>query len=318
MKVLVTGGAGFIGSHLVDELIRQGHDVIVYDNFSTGFRQHLGQALNTSRLKIIEGDILDLSRLKSALEDVSTVFHLAANADVRGGVVNTAIDVEQNILGTHRVLEAMRAQSVREIVFTSSATVYGEPDRFPTPESQPLIQTSLYGASKLAAEAMIQAYGEYFGIRSYCFRFVSWIGERYSHGVVRDFVQKLMRNPKELEILGDGKQRKSYLHVADGIRGIFSAMQNLKDLKNVLNLGHVEYMNVKDVANIICQEMGLRNVAYRFTGGPRGWLGDSPFVLLDISKIQETGFQPQISIEEGIRRTVRYLLENQWLLEARK
>jgi UDP-glucose 4-epimerase len=318
MKVLVTGGAGFIGSHVVDELIRQGHHVIVYDNFSTGLRQHLGQALNTSRLKIMEGDILDLSRLKSALEDVSTVFHLAANADVRGGVVNTAIDVEQNILGTHRVLEVMRAQSIREIVFTSSAAVYGEPDRFPTPESQPLIQTSLYGASKLAAEAMIQAYGEYFGIRSYCFRFVSWIGERYSHGVVRDFVQKLMRNPKELEILGDGKQQKSYLHVADGIRGIFSAMQNLKDLKNVLNLGHVEYMNVKDVANIICQEMGLKKVDYRFTGGPRGWLGDSPFVLLDISKIQETGFQPEISIEEGVRRTVRYLLENQWVLEARK
>jgi UDP-glucose 4-epimerase len=317
MKVLVTGGAGFIGSHVVDELIRQGHHVIVYDNFSTGLRQHLGQALNTNRLKIIEGDILDLSRLKSALEDVSTVFHLAANADVRGGVVNTAIDVEQNILGTHRVLEVMRAQSIREIVFTSSAAVYGEPDRFPTPESQPLIQTSLYGASKLAAEAMIQAYGEYFGIRSYCFRFVSWIGERYSHGVVRDFVQKLMRNPKELEILGDGKQQKSYLHVADGIRGIFSAMQNLKDLKNVLNLGHVEYMNVKDVANIICQEMGLKKVDYRFTGGPRGWLGDSPFVLLDISRIKETGFQPEISIEEGVRRTVRYLLENQWVLEAR-
>ncbi len=318
MKVLVTGGAGFIGSHLVDELVRLGHEVVVYDNFSTGFRQHLDQALNTGRLKLIEGDILDSSKLKSALEDVSTVFHLAANADVRGGIVNTAIDVEQNILGTHRVLEAMRAQSVGEIVFTSSATVYGEPDRFPTPESQPLIQTSLYGASKLAAEAMIQAYGEYFGIRSYCFRFVSWIGERYSHGVVRDFVQKLMSNPKELEILGDGKQRKSYLHVADGVRGIFSAIQNLKDLKNILNLGHVEYMNVKDVANIIRQEMGLRNVVYRFTGGPRGWLGDSPLVLLDIAKIRETGFQPQISIEDGVRRTVRYLLENQWLLEARR
>ncbi len=318
MKVLVTGGAGFIGSHLVDELVRLGHEVVVYDNFSTGFRQHLDQALNTGRLKLIEGDILDSSKLKSALEDVSTVFHLAANADVRGGIVNTAIDVEQNILGTHRVLEAMRAQSVGEIVFTSSAAVYGEPDRFPTPESQPLIQTSLYGASKLAAEAMIQAYGEYFGIRSYCFRFVSWIGERYSHGVVRDFVQKLMSNPKELEILGDGKQRKSYLHVADGVRGIFSAIENLKDLKNILNLGHVEYMNVKDVANIICQEMGLTNVVYRFTGGPRGWLGDSPFVLLDISKIREAGFQPQISIEEGVRRTVRYMLENQWLLEARR
>ena len=318
MTALVTGGAGFIGSHLVDELARRGQDVIVYDNFSTGFKRHLDPALRTGRVRVIDGDILDSAMLKSALEGVSTVFHLAANADVRGGMRNTTIDVEQNILGSHSVLEAMRAQSVEEIVFTSSATVYGEPDRFPTPEDQPLIQTSLYGASKLAAEAMIQAYGEYFGLRSWCFRFVSWIGERYSHGVVRDFVQKLMRNPKELEILGDGEQQKSYLHVADGVRGIFSAMENLKGRKNVLNLGHVEVMNVKYLANLVCEEMGLRDVAYRFTGGPRGWLGDSPFVLLDISKIQKTGFQPQVSIEEGIRRTVRYLLDNRWLLEARK
>jgi UDP-glucose 4-epimerase len=318
MTALVTGGAGFIGSHLVDELVRRGQDVLVYDNFSTGFRRHLDPAMKTGRVRIIEGDILDSAKLKSALENVSTVFHLAANADVRGGMRNTTVDVEQNILGSHSVLEAMKAQSVREIVFTSSATVYGEPDRFPTPESQPLVQTSLYGASKLAAEAMIQAYGEYFDIRSWCFRFVSWIGERYSHGVVRDFVQKLRRNPKELEILGDGGQRKSYLDVSDGVRGIFRAMENLKGRKNVINLGHVEFMNVKDLADLVCQEMGLRDVAYRFTGGPRGWLGDSPFVLLDISKIQETGFQPQISIEEGIRRTVRYLLENRWLLEARK
>jgi UDP-glucose 4-epimerase len=318
MTALVTGGAGFIGSHLVDELVRQGQDVVVYDNFSTGFRRHLDGALKTGRVTIIEGDILDSAKLKSAFEDVSTVFHLAANADVRGGIRNTTIDVEQNILGSHSLLEAMKAQSVKEIVFTSSAAVYGEPDRFPTTEDQPLIQTSLYGASKLAAEALIQAYGEYFGISSWCFRFVSWIGERYSHGVVRDFVQKLMRNPKELEILGDGEQRKSYLHVADGVRGIFSAMENLKGIKNVVNLGHVEVMNVKDLANLVCEEMGLGNVAYRFTGGPRGWLGDSPLVLLDISKIQETGFQPQISIEEGIRRTVKYLLKNQWLLEARK
>jgi UDP-glucose 4-epimerase len=318
MTALVTGGAGFIGSHLVDELVRRGQDVLVYDNFSTGFRRHLDPALKTGRVRIIEGDILDSAKLKSALENVSTVFHLAANADVRGGTRNTTVDVEQNILGSHSVLEAMKAQSVKEIVFTSSATVYGEPDRFPTPEGQPLVQTSLYGASKLAAEAMIQAYGEYFDIRSWCFRFVSWIGERYSHGVVRDFVQKLRRNPKELEILGDGEQRKSYLDVSDGVRGIFRAMENLKGRKNVINLGHVEFMNVKDLADLVCEEMGLRDVAYRFTGGRRGWLGDSPFVLLDISKIQETGFRPQISIEEGIRRTVRYLLENPWLLEAPK
>jgi UDP-glucose 4-epimerase len=211
----------------------------------------------------------------------------------------------------------MRAVGAEQIVFTSSATVYGEPEVFPTPEEYAPLQTSLYGASKLAAEAIIQAYGEYFGIRSYSFRFVSWIGERYSHGVVYDFINKLRADPSELEILGDGNQRKSYLHVEDGIRGIFLALEHLATPKNVLNLGHVEYMNVKDVARIVCEEMGLERVAYRFTGGARGWLGDSPFVHLDVSRIQACGFIPRVGIEEGIRRTTRYLLDNPWFLDRR-
>jgi UDP-glucose 4-epimerase len=318
MKVLVTGGAGFIGSHLVDELARLGCDVIVYDNLSSGFKSHLDHAVETGRVSLVEGDILDLPRLTRAMEGVSTVFHLAANADVRGGVRNTSVDLEQNIVGTHRVLEAMRQTGATEIVFTSSATVYGEPEVFPTPEDYAPLQTSLYGASKLAAEAMIQAYGEYFGIRSFSFRFVSWIGERYSHGVVYDFVNKLRSNPRELEILGDGNQIKSYLHVGDGVRGIFLAIRNLPGLKNVLNLGHEECMNVKELAEIVCEEMGLRDVRFRYTGGVRGWLGDSPFVHLDISRMKAAGFSPQISIETGIRRTVRYLLENPWLLDSRK
>jgi UDP-glucose 4-epimerase len=251
------------------------------------------------------------------MEGVSTVFHLAANADVRGGTTNTQVDLEQNVIGTHRVLEAMRITGAREIIFTSSATVYGEPDRFPTPEDYAASQTSVYGASKLAAEAFIQAYGEYFGIRSLVFRFVSWIGERYSHGVIYDFVKKLRANPRELEILGDGAQTKSYLHVADGIRGMFAAIDTVQDKKCVLNLGHEEYMQVKDLARIVCEEMGLDGTVYRFTGGCRGWLGDSPFVHLDISRIKRTGFRPQIGIAEGIRRTVRYLKENAWLLDER-
>lgn len=317
MKALVTGGAGFIGSHIVDELVHRGHDVVVYDNFSTGYRQHLGPALASGRASVAEGDILDLSRLTAAMDGVRTVFHLAANADVRGGTSNTGVDLEQNTIGTHRVLEAMRLAGASEIVFTSSATVYGEPTVFPTPEDYAPLQTSLYGASKLAAEAMIQAYGEYFGIRSWAFRFVSWVGDRYSHGVVYDFVNKLRADPKELEILGDGNQRKSYLHVEDGIAGIFLALERLSDTKNVINLGHVDYINVKDVADIVRDEMGLRNVRYRFAGGSRGWLGDSPFVLLDVSKIRNVGFSPRMSIRDGIRRTARYLLENPWLLSAR-
>jgi UDP-glucose 4-epimerase len=317
MKALVTGGAGFIGSHIVDELVRRGREVVAYDNFSTGFKQHLDGAAASGLVQVIKGDILDTPELASAMAGVSTVFHLAANADVRGGMTNTRVDLEQNILGTHSVLEAMRTSGAKEVVFTSSATVYGEPTTYPTPEDYAPLQTSLYGASKLAAEALIQAYGEYFGIRSFSFRFVSWIGERYSHGVVFDFVHKLLHNPKELEILGDGRQKKSYLHVEDGIQGIFLAMEHLKDMKNVVNLGHVEFMNVTDLARIVCEEMGLKDVLYRFTGGVRGWLGDSPFVLLDVSKIQKTGFVPRVGIEDGIRRTTRYLLNNRWLLQAR-
>jgi UDP-glucose 4-epimerase len=317
MKNLVTGGAGFIGSHLVDELVRRGDQVIVYDNLSTGFRRHLEIALDQNAVELVHADMLDQDKLNDAMRGVERVFHLAANADVRGGRANTLVDLEQNIIGTHRVLEAMRINGAREIVFTSSATVYGEPDIFPTPETYAPLQTSIYGASKLAAEAMIQAYGEYFGIRSFSFRFVSWIGERYSHGVVFDFIKKLQANPRKLEILGDGNQKKSYLHVEDGVNAICKALDNMKDLKNVVNLGHSDYLNVVDLANIVVEEMGLSGVEYDFTGGVRGWLGDSPFVHLDISRIRNAGFEPHVSIEEGIRRTVRYLLSNQWLLHDR-
>jgi len=317
MKALVTGGAGFIGSHVVDELVRRGREVIVYDNLSTGFPRHIQGALDSGQATLVAGDVLETERLTEAMKGVSTVFHLAANADVRGGRDDTEIDLEQNIIGTHRVLEAMRKAGATEIIFTSSSTVYGEPDVFPTPETYAPLQTSLYGASKLSAEAMIQAYGEYFGIRSLCFRFVSWMGERYSHGVVYDFIKKLRTNPRELEILGDGNQRKSYLHVEDGIRGIFLALDNATGLKNILNLGHTEYLDVKTLAYIVVDEMGLQNVTRRFTGGSRGWLGDSPFVHLDISRMQQLGFHPQISVAEGIRRTARYLLDNPWLLDAR-
>ncbi len=317
MKALVTGGAGFIGSHIVDELIRRDYNVVVYDNLSTGFKDHLEPALKNGTATLVVGDILDLEQLVKSMEGCSSVFHLAANADVRGGRADTLVDLEQNVVGTHRVLEAMRLTGAKDLVFTSSATVYGEPDLFPTPEDYATLQTSVYGASKLAAEGYIQAYGEYFGIRSFTFRFVSWIGERYSHGVVYDFMNKLRANPSELEILGDGNQKKSYLHVEDGVLGVFTALEHARDGKNIFNLGHEQYMNVKDLAHIVCEEMGLTDVAFRFTGGSRGWVGDSPFVHLDITRIKSLGFQPKVSIEEGIRRTVRYLIAHPGLLDSR-
>ncbi len=317
MKAFVTGGAGFIGSHIVDELVRLGHDVTVYDNLSSGFRRHVAASCETGGVRFIEGDILDQEALTEAMHGSDTVFHLAANADVRGGKTDTAVDLHQNIIGTHRVMEAMRLTGGRRIMFTSSATVYGEPDVFPTPETYAALQTSLYGASKAAAECMIQAYCEYFDMKSYIFRFVSWIGERYSHGVVFDFINKLRRNSRELEILGDGNQKKSYLHVDDGVTGIFLAMEKLTGAKNVLNLGHEQFMNVVDLAKIVCDEMRLKDVRFRFTGGARGWVGDSPFVHLDISRMKAVGFEPRVSIEDGIRRTARYLLTNEWLLDAK-
>lgn len=316
MRNLVTGGAGFIGSHIVDRLVQLGHEVIIYDNLSTGNLYNLDSVIGSGIATFIDGDILDSKKLIKAMSGVTRVFHLAANADVRGGIDSPRKDIRNNILGTHSVLECMKVAGASEIIFTSSATVYGEPTVFPTPESYAPIQTSLYGASKLSAEGIIQAYSEYFGIKNYIFRFVSWLGERYSHGVVFDFVNKLRDNPEELEILGDGKQTKSYLHVDDGIEGIFLVLDKpTKDITNIFNLGHIDYVGVKNVAIIVADEMRLRNVDFKFLGGNRGWIGDSPFVYLDTSKIQGLGFFPKIKIEDAIRRTVRYLLDNSWMLK---
>ncbi len=314
-KVLVTGGAGFIGSHICDKLLDLGAEVIVYDNLSSGFMEHITN--KKTSLVFIKGDILETARLTKAMEGVSYVFHFAANADVRGGIDNTQIDLRENVQGTCSVLEAMRHQKVSNIIFASSATVYGEPEIFPTPESTELLQTSVYGASKLSSEAYIEAYCEYFSMNTYIFRFVSWIGERYSHGVIFDFLKKLKKDPERLEILGDGKQRKSYLYVKDGVEGIFYALEHAEKKKNIFNLGHDEWMNVTDLADIICDEMGLKKTEYTFTGGSRGWLGDSPFVHLDTSRLRDLGWSPKTRIEDGIRRTVRYLLSHPHIIEDR-
>jgi UDP-glucose 4-epimerase len=316
-RAFVTGGAGFIGSHIVDRLAKIAANVTIYDNFSTGQEQFISHHAGNSKVRVVRADVLDSERLKEAMVNVDFVFHFQANADVRGGIQRTRVDLEQNTIATWNVLEAMRINKIKRLVFASSATVYGEPDVFPTPESYAPLQTSLYGASKLASEAMVQAYSEYFGITCYIFRFVSWVGERYSHGVIFDFLKKLKDNTQMLEVLGDGKQRKSYLDVIDGVNGIFYAVEHAKQLKNVFNLGHDEFMNVLDLADIIVEELGLKRVRYLTTGGERGWLGDSPLVHLDTTKLKALGWRPQVSIERGIRNTVRYLLAHAQVLEQR-
>lgn len=317
MRALVTGGAGFIGSHLIERLLEDGHQAVAYDNFSTGRERFLERAAGHARFELIRGDVLDRGRLAAAAAGADVVFHLAANADVRFGTDCPERDLQQNTVATFNVLEAMRAAGVRRIAFASTGSVYGEPDVFPTPETAPFpVQTSLYAASKLAGEAMVQAYCESFGFEGYIFRFVSILGERYSHGHVFDFYRQLREHPERLHVLGDGRQRKSYLYVADCISAIVCALERANDRVNVFNLGTDEYCDVTQSVGWICRELGLAP-ALTYAGGPRGWIGDSPFIFLDCRRIRALGWQPTLSIEDGVRRTVRYLRDNSWLLEAR-
>jgi len=317
VRVLVTGGAGFIGSHLVDRLLANGSEVVVYDDLSTGYELFLAEARTHPAFRFVQGDVLDLARLTRAMEGAELVCHLQANADVRSGPANPRRDLDQNVVATFNVLSAMRETGATRILFSSSATVYGEPELFPTPEGIELFQTSTYGASKLAGEAFVQAFSEYDDIRSTVFRFVSFIGERYTHGVVFDFVKKLRNDPTELEVLGDGTQRKSYLYVRDGVDAMLLAVERAEGTKSVFNLGHDTDVNVLTVADLVCEELGLTGVHYRMTGGIRGWKGDSPVVLLDTARIKRLGWVPKTTIEEGIRRTVRYLVAHPQLLSRR-
>jgi len=322
MKYFITGGAGFIGSNLADRLLAEGGDVVVYDNFSTGQREFVEQAMRNTGCRLVEGDVLDAAALQSAMQGCDFVFHLAANADIRFGLEHPRRDLEQNTLATFNVLEAMRENRIARIAFASSAAALGEPTVFPTPEDCPLpIQTSLYGASKMACEGLVSSYCEGFRFEGYIFRFVSLLGERYPHGHVIDFYKSLRRDPTSLRILGDGTQRKSYLHVQDCI----SAMLRVVGLKTALesrhrvevyNLGYPEFIELNNSVHWICQRLGVEP-RLEYTGGERGWVGDSPFVFLDVSKIRRTGWEPSRTIRESIVATVDWLVANPWLLERR-
>ena len=317
MRVVVTGAAGFIGSNLVDHLLAAGHEIVGFDDFSTGQEKFLEAAHAHRNFRLVRGDLLDPAAIAPALEGADLVVHFAANADVRFGTDHPRKDLEQNVIATHNVLEAMRAAGVRHIAFSSTGSVYGEATVFPTPEDAPFpVQTSLYGASKMAAEGLIAAYCEGFGFRGTVFRFVSILGNRYTHGHVFDFCRALRADPTKLRVLGDGMQRKSYLDVTDCVAAIMTAIEKGPEKYAVFNLGTDEYCQVRDSIGWICGRLGLKP-ELNYTGGERGWIGDNPFIFLDCSRIRALGWQPRHSIREGVERTVDYLMANPDLLDAR-
>ncbi len=322
----VTGAAGFIGSNLIDRLLADGVRVIGWDNFSTGQERFLSGALQQPGFTLLRGDNLDLPALTAAMKGADFVFHLAANADIKDGWSHPGKDLQQNTIATFHVLEAMRANGVRRIAFSSTGSVYGEalvtPDR-PTPETDAFpIQTSLYAASKTAGEGLISSYAEGGQLdEAYLFRFVSILGERYTHGHVFDFYQQLIEHPDRLRVLGNGKQRKSYLYVQDCIDAIIhvTARRTAATARHhtqVYNLGTPEYVEVNQSIAYICKALGV-SPQLEYSGGDRGWIGDNPFIFLDTAKIRATGWQPKLTIEQGIIRTLRWLQDNRWVYGAR-
>ncbi|HII07481.1 MAG TPA: NAD-dependent epimerase/dehydratase family protein [Methanotrichaceae archaeon] len=309
-SILVTGGAGFIGSHLVDRLL-ESNRVTVLDNFSSGKMELIADHISNPNFNLIEADLLDPAAVETALEGKDLVFHLAANPDVKIGAEDTRTHLDQNVIATYNLLESMRKKEVLEIAFTSTSTVYGEAGIVPTPEDYgPLLPISLYGASKLACEALISAYCHTFEMRSWIYRFANIVGERGTHGVLVDFIKKLEKNPKELEILGSGKQRKSYLEVHDCVGAMIFSLTHSRDRVNVFNIGSVDSVDVTEIADVVVEKMNLEDVKYSYTGGieGRGWKGDVKTMLLSIEAMEKLGWTPGHNSRGSIEVAVESLL----------
>lgn len=319
MKFLVTGSAGFVGSSIVDFLLSRGDEVSGIDNFSTGQREFVEPALKNKNYHFFEIDLLDFEKASEVLSSFKpeVVVHLAANADVRFGLNHPRKDLEQGTLVTFNVLEASRLAGVKKFCYASTGSVYGEPSVFPTPETCPFpVQTSLYAASKLAGEALIQAYAEGYEMKGYIFRFVSILGERYTHGHILDFARKLLENPHSISILGDGKQRKAYLNIKDCVRAMTHLIATCEEKINIYNLGPDEFIDVDQSLSLICKQMNV-DPKRVYEGGKRGWVGDSPFIFLDCAKLKNTGWRAEHSLKNSISETLTYLLKNKWIFERR-
>jgi UDP-glucose 4-epimerase len=313
-RACITGGAGFIGSNLADRLSTKGVEVVLVDDFRSGRREFVAAALGRPGVRLVEGDVLDMATLEEGVRGCDWVVHLQANADVRRGLEDPRRDVEQNTLATSNVLEAMRAEGVSKIAFASTGSVYGEPRVFPTPEDSPFpTQTSLYGASKLAGEGLIAAYAAGYGFTGLIFRFVSILGERYTHGHVFDFYCALKRDPTRLRVLGDGRQEKSYLYVQDCIDAMLLAAEHHAEEPgaHVYNLGADETVVVDDSVAIITEYLGL-SPQIEHTGGRRGWIGDSPLIHLDTTRIRRLGWEPSLTIGEALVRTLQWLTRSEY------
>jgi len=312
MKAFVTGGAGFIGSHLVDKLLSRGDYVTSFDNLSSGKREFFKNHMKNDKFKFIESDLSDLKSLKKEIKDHDVVFHIAANPFVRLGEKQTRLDLEQGAIVTYNILEAMRINNIKKIAFSSSSVVYAETPDILIPETYgPTLPISLYGAGKLAAEGLISAFCGTFGFQAWIFRFANVVGSRGTHGVIVDFIDKLNKNPEELEILGDGKQRKPYLHVSDIVDAILFGFEYSNDQVNLFNIGCDSNTTVTRIAEMVVEEMGLNDVEFKYTGGIRGWAGDVPRFQLDASKIKKLGWNESCTSDEAVRKAIREILNNQ-------
>ncbi len=310
MRYVVTGGAGFIGSNIVDYLINQGNQVLVYDNFSTGRKIFIQHHLKNPNFRLVKNDLKNKQLVVNSFKNIDFVFHLAAHADVRSGFEDHFIDHRQNLEITHNVLEAMYKNNIKNIAFSSTSSVYGDAKIHPTPEDYPFKPTSLYGATKAACESYIHTYASYYKMNSYIFRFVSIIGERYTHGIIFDLIKKARINSKSLKLISDGSPKKSSIYIQDAINAIFTVINKSREQFNIYNIGQNEVLTVKEIANIIFNFAGYPNIKKVWLGKESNWKGDNEFVHLATTKLNKLGWKPQIQMEVGIKKTVIYLLNH--------